>query len=287
MSKHGDDGSKMAPRTPDAQSRSEGAGDASSENAQASEDELAPPSERVPHNVLVEKCLGHIAERVKASKLGNESIMRADDDDFEDFGIPLEEGRRLREGLRRASKAPSPADLPSRPPSQPEPDSESEREQLVEPEPEPEPPARSGSGLWSLASGVTSALGQLRPTTEANTATTEVVEEPEGTQPALEMAQAAQDTRVQMLQESAATDEDELPGPEEEGAVGVEAGIDEKPAEDSDSEPEPELEPEAPHSLWHSLRTSGKLWASTKQREPELEPEPDQDEDEEQQIARP
>ena len=195
-----------ATSTPDAQSGSERGGDASSENAQASEDELASPSERVLHNVLVEEGLEHIAERVKASKLGNESIMRADDDDLEDFGIPPEEGRRLREGLRRASKAPSPAGLPWRPPPQPEPDSEPEleQEQLLEPEPEPEPPARSGSRLWSLASGVTSALGQLRSSTEANTATIEVDEEPEG---ALETARAAQDARVQTLQESAAEDE--------------------------------------------------------------------------------
>ena len=51
--------------------------------------------------VLAEEGLEHMADCVRESHLDNDSIAWAEDDDFEDFDIPMAVGKRLRAGLRR------------------------------------------------------------------------------------------------------------------------------------------------------------------------------------------
>ena len=70
--------------------------------------------------VLAEEKLEHVAECIKGSHLDNRSIAFAEDDDVEDFDIPMAVGKRLRAGLRRHMGHPP---LP-----EPEPDAEPEPE---------------------------------------------------------------------------------------------------------------------------------------------------------------
>eukprot|EP01045_Picozoa_sp_COSAG04_P000282 COSAG04_NODE_6_length_47123_cov_87.347482_5_plen_1442_part_00 len=100
--------------------------------------------------VLAEAGLEHMAECIKESHLDNASIAHAEDDDFEDFGVPTAVGIAVRGGLRRhMGLAPLPEPEPE---PEPEPKcDESEalssdgeafedaREPELEPDPEPEP----------------------------------------------------------------------------------------------------------------------------------------------------
>ena len=54
---------------------------------------------------LAEEGLEHMADCVRESHLDNDSIAWAEDDDFEDFDVPMAVGKRLRAGLRLWQRA--------------------------------------------------------------------------------------------------------------------------------------------------------------------------------------